>query len=97
MKRPNKGEYYYFDKCAPKKEKRGCYGDCVECFWSDSLRYDRYLEENNLEKEDIYPNMTDRPPNCLMMGRGRVYGLDGEVKEVSSLNKCDLCGKLLEQ
>ena len=82
MKQPKKSEYYYFDKCAPKKEKRLCYGDCVECFWIDSMRYDDYLKENNLEQKD-YNDESSTPPNCLIMLKGRVYGPNGEVKQKS--------------
>lgn len=78
MKRPKKCEYYYCDDCAPKKENRGCHGDCLECFLYDMYHYENYLEENDLPKDTEF-DTTDPPPNSGTMIRGRIYG--GEIKE----------------
>lgn len=74
MRRPKRGEYYDYDKCAPRKSGRKCYGDCLDCYLHDVYHFKEHLKKNKLS-ENYDPDRTDTPraPHKVMV-RGRSYG-----------------------
>ena len=67
---PDRDEYYSGDDCLPKRQGRGCYGDCFDCFQRDV--------EREIDAAEVavggrqLPLWPELQPNMI---RGRVCGL----------------------
>ncbi len=74
MRRPKKGEYYYYDNCGGKKVNKSCFGDCLDCYLHDMYHFEKYLKKNSLPGHFDHDKTSTPEVPYQWMGRGCVRG-----------------------